>query len=213
MARKLPVYLVLDTSSSMAGEPIEAVKNGVNVLISSLMNEPQAIETAHISVITFDSSAKQIIPMTPITDFNLPNLQAFGLTAMGEALELICDCVENDVTKTTAETKGDWKPIVVIMTDGEPTDNFERGLKKFIDNRKKIGLVIPAAAGMGADKSTLLKLSELVVELDTDANSIASFFKWVTASITTASKSVNDGKNVNGLNELPPPPSELNIVS
>ena len=60
--RRLPVYLVLDTSGSMHGEPIEAVKNGVQVMISSLRQNPQAIESAYISVITFDSVAQQIIP-------------------------------------------------------------------------------------------------------------------------------------------------------
>jgi uncharacterized protein YegL len=62
--RRLPVYLLLDTSGSMTGEPIEAVKNGVQVMISSLRQNPQAIETAFISIITFDSVAKQVVPLT-----------------------------------------------------------------------------------------------------------------------------------------------------
>ena len=57
--RRLPVYLLLDTSGSMGGEPIEAVKNGVQIMISSLRGNPQAQETAYISVITFDSVANQ----------------------------------------------------------------------------------------------------------------------------------------------------------
>jgi len=44
--RRLPVYLLLDTSGSMSGEPIEAVKNGVQIMISSLRQNPQAIKTA-----------------------------------------------------------------------------------------------------------------------------------------------------------------------
>ncbi len=214
MARKLPVYLLLDTSGSMHGEPIESVRNGVSVLVNQLMNDPHAVETAYISIITFDSRVDQVTPLTAITDFNMPDIEANGLTSMGEALELVCDCIDKDITKTTAETKGDWKPIIVVMTDGSPTDNFERGLKKFSDSRKKFGLVIPAAAGMSAEKNNLLKLSELVVELDTDADSIASFFKWVTASIVSASKSVGEnGKDLKDVNDLPPPPPELNIVS
>jgi uncharacterized protein with von Willebrand factor type A (vWA) domain len=64
--RRLPVYLLLDTSGSMTGEPIEAVKNGVQVMISSLRQNPQAIETAFISIITFDSVAKQVVPLTDL---------------------------------------------------------------------------------------------------------------------------------------------------
>ena len=69
---------MLDTSGSMGGEPIEAVKNGVQVLISSLRQNPQAIETAFISVITFDSNARQIIPLTELTAFQMLDIQAQG---------------------------------------------------------------------------------------------------------------------------------------
>lgn len=62
--RRLPVYLLLDTSGSMYGEPIEAVKNGVQTLISTLRSDPYALETAYISIITFNSSAQQITPLT-----------------------------------------------------------------------------------------------------------------------------------------------------
>ena len=62
--RRLPVYLLLDTSGSMHGEPIEAVKNGVQTLLTTLKQDPYALETAYVSVITFDSSARQAVPLT-----------------------------------------------------------------------------------------------------------------------------------------------------
>ncbi|KAA6313364.1 hypothetical protein EZS27_035851, partial [termite gut metagenome] len=108
--RRLPVYLVLDTSGSMTGEPIEAVKNGVQVLIASLRTDPYALETAFLSVITFDSSAKQIVPLTELSMFQMPNIQASGVTALGDALSLLANKIDTEITKTTAEVKGDWKP-------------------------------------------------------------------------------------------------------
>lgn len=86
--RRLPVYLVLDTSGSMTGEPIEAVKNGVQMMISSLRQNPQAIETAFLSIITFDTTAQQIIPLTDLASFQMVDLKATGVTALGEALRL-----------------------------------------------------------------------------------------------------------------------------
>jgi uncharacterized protein YegL len=70
------------------------------------------------------------------------------------------------------------------------------------------------AAGSGADTSFLKQITENVVSLDTaDSQSIAKFFAWVTASIGVTSSKVEDsGKEATGLNELPPPPSELNII-
>ena len=210
--RTLPVYLLLDTSGSMTGEPIEAVKNGVQIMQSSLRQNPQAIETAFLSVITFASKAKQIIPLTDLASFQMKNIEATGLTALGDALRVVSDCIEKEVAKTTAETKGDWKPLVFIMTDGIPTDDWDKGLERF--KKVRIGMVVACAAGNGADTKILKQITENVLRLDTaDSQSISKFFAWVTASIGINSTKVEDtGKQVTGLNELPPPPKELNIV-
>jgi uncharacterized protein YegL len=210
--RKLPVYLLLDCSGSMMGEPIEAVKNGVQVMVSTLRNNPQAIETAFISVITYDSSARQIIPLTELSNFQMLDIQASGTTSLGEALKVLGNCIDSEVAKTTPETKGDWKPLVFIMTDGMPTDDWKSGLAEF--QKRKSGMVVACAAGNGADSSVLKNITDNVVSLETaDTQSISKFFQWVTASIGVSSTKVEDsGKDVGGLNELPPPPSELNIV-
>lgn len=210
--RRLPVYLLLDTSGSMSGEPIEAVKNGVQIMISSLRQNPQAIETAFLSVITFDSTAQQIIPLTDLASFQMVDIKATGVTALGEALKLVAHKIETEVAKTTSEQKGDWKPLVFIMTDGIPTDDWQNGLNEF--KKSKVAFTVACAAGSGADANILKQITDNVVSLDTaDSASIGKFFQWVTASIGVSSTKVEDsGKEVTGLNELPPPPSELNIV-
>ena len=210
--RRLPVYLLLDTSGSMYGEPIEAVRNGVQVLISTLRSDPYALETAYLSIITFDNTAKQVTPLTELSAFQQPNIDANGCTALGEALELLAQRVDDEVTKTTAEVKGDWKPLVFIMTDGEPTDNLNKGLAEF--KKRKFGTVVACAAGAGANTNTLKQITENVVSLDTaDSGTIKAFFKWVSASISTGSMKVEEaGQEMNSLSELPPPPAEVNIV-
>jgi uncharacterized protein YegL len=210
--RRLPVYLLLDTSGSMCGEPIEAVKNGVQVLVSTLRSDPYALETAYLSIITFNSSAQQITPLTELSSFQQPNINAGGGTVLGEALALLANKVDTEVVKTTTEVKGDWKPLAFIMTDGVPTDNLNKGLAEF--KKRKFGMVVACAAGQGADTDTLKKITECVVQLDTaDSATIKSFFKWVSASVCTGSQKVEDaGVEVAGLSELPPPPPEVNIV-
>lgn len=210
--RRLPVYLLLDTSGSMYGEPIEAVKNGVQVLVSTLRSDPYALETAYLSIITFNSSAQQVTPLTELSSFQQPNIVAGGCTALGEALALLANKVDTEVVKTTTEVKGDWKPLVFLMTDGEPTDDLNKGLAEF--KKRKFGMVVACAAGQGANTDTLKKITECVVQLDTaDSATIKSFFKWVSASVSTGSQKVEDaGVEVTGLSELPPPPPEVNIV-
>ena len=89
--RRLPVYLLLDCSGSMHGERIEAVKQGVRSLISELKNDPQALETAYVSVITFSSTAKQEVALTELMLFKEPELKASGATMFGRALDLLMD--------------------------------------------------------------------------------------------------------------------------
>lgn len=212
MHRKLPVYLLIDTSGSMMGEPIEAVKNGVQLLISTLRQDPHALETAYLSIIGFGSAASVLVPLTELAAFQPPALAASGTTSMGEALKLLATQVDKEVTRTTADTKGDWKPLVFLMTDGNPTDNWKAGLDEL--RKRKIGTVVCCAAGSQCDEAVLKQITEIVVRLDTaDTSTIAAFFKWVSASISVGSQKVDSGgKEVTGLNDLPPPPKEINLV-
>ncbi|NII29665.1 VWA domain-containing protein [Pseudoflavitalea sp. X16] len=210
--RRLPVYLVLDTSGSMTGEPIESLKNGVQVLISTLRQDPYALETAYLSVITFSSAAQQLVPLTELSTFQMPDLQAAGTTSLGEALNLLAQKIDVEVARSTPDQKGDWKPLVFIMTDGEPTDDWQKGLDEY--RKRKFGIVVACAAGQGANTNVLKQVTDTVVQLDTaDSSTIKAFFKWVSASISTGSQKIeSSGQEVTGLNELPPPPPEVNVV-
>lgn len=210
--RKLPVYLLLDVSGSMSGEPIEAVRNGMSTLVSALRQDPHAIESAYLSVITFADTAKQVVPLTELGLFQMPTIVASGTTSMGAALTLLSDRIRAEVALTTADSKGDWKPVCFLMTDGDASDDLNTGIAAI--KKAKIATFIACAAGPTANTVELQRITENVVRLDTaDSSTIKAFFKWVSASIAVSSQKVDlTKKEANGLSDLPPPPPEVNVV-
>ena len=209
-SRRLPVYLLLDCSGSMSGQPIEAVRQGVKALLSELKGDPTALETAYLSVITFESTAHQVCPLTELALFKEPKINAGGGTSLGAALKLLEQCMDKEVRKSTANQKGDWKPLVFLMTDGQPTDSWETAADRI--KQKKPGNIIACAAGSGADEFLLKRVTEIVVKLDNlQPDSLKAFFKWVSSSIKTTSQSVAQVMADAPVN-LPPPPPQITIV-
>jgi uncharacterized protein YegL len=194
----------------MSGEPIEAVRQGVKSLLADLRTDPQALETAYLSVITFSSGAQQVCPLTELMAFQEPNLDASGSTAFGEALRLLETVVDTEVRKTTAQQKGDWKPLIFIMTDGQPTDSWEAAADRI--KQKRFGNIIACAAGSGADSQILKRVTGSVVELNSlHPEALKAFFKWVSSSIKTTSQSLDQIVQDAPVN-LPPPPPQIQIV-
>ncbi len=191
----------------MHGEPIQAIQSGVQLLVSTLRQDPQALEMAYLSVITFDTEARQVVPLTALSVFQEPSLTATGTTALGGALALAARCAEQDVRKSTAEARGDWKPLMFVFTDGQPTDDFESGLRAM--KAYKWGLTV-AVGPDGVDEAALQRIAETVLLLkDASSETIRKFFKWVSASISAASASIGATGAIGGAQVLPPPPAEI----
>lgn len=117
MGRRLLAYFLLDTSGSMYGEPIQALNNGFNGLISMLRTDPQAMDSLYISVITFDRDVKNIIPLVDLASFNPIEIKCpeSGPTHTGEALECVYNLVSRELIKGSSDRKGDWKPLLLFL--------------------------------------------------------------------------------------------------
>lgn len=209
--RRLPVYLLLDTSGSMRGEPIESVKVGLESMVASLRQDPFALESVYISIITFDRDVKQILPLTELEALQIPEIVTpeSGPTHLGEALEVLCRTVDNDVQLSTPEKKGDWMPLLFVMTDGKPSDIQKYNQMIPEVKKRNFGSIIACAAGAKSDVRPLQLLTDQVYSLDTtDSATFRQFFKWVSASVSVGNKSVGTSNEI----QLPPPPPEVHTV-
>ncbi len=79
--RRLPVYLLIDTSGSMRGESIHSVNVGVQAMLSALRQDPYALESVHISIITYDNEAREYVPLTALADFQFSDIEVPSVRA------------------------------------------------------------------------------------------------------------------------------------
>lgn len=195
----------------MVGEPIESVKVGLDAMLSSLRSDPFALESANISIITYDREVKVVLPLTPVEDIQLPEITCpqSGPTNTGAALKLLCEQVDKEVKLSTASQKGDWMPLLFLMTDGKPSDIMEYNQAIPEVKKRKFASIIACAAGAKAKTEPLMQLTDQVYTLDTmDSSTFSQFFTWISTSIGVGNRSVGSTEEL----ILPAPPQEVNIV-
>ena len=89
-APRCPVVLLLDTSGSMSGAPIEELREGLRQFLRETSDDETASMSVELEVITFGGTANIVAPFAPVSDVSAaePTLNATGMTPMGEALKL-----------------------------------------------------------------------------------------------------------------------------
>lgn len=209
--RRLPVYILIDTSGSMLGEPIESVKVGLSDMVATLRQDPYALETVWMSIITYDRDVKQILPLTALEDLQLPEISVpeSGPTHTGAALKMLCEKYDQEVNKGTAEQKGDWMPLLFLLTDGKPSDI--KVYNEIIPEVKKRPFtnIVACAAGPSAKTEPLKLLTDNVFVLENmDGAAFSKLFQWVSINVIGGGKSMGATDSA----ELPDPPAELNLV-
>ena len=191
--RRLPIYFLIDVSESMVGEPIEQVQNGMRDIVQELRSDPYALETAWVSVIGYAGKAQTLTPLNELYKFYPPIIPIGSGTSLGIALDYLMRDIDNNIVKTTAEQKGDWKPIVFLFTDGTPTDDPTQAIRRWNEKyRNKVQLVV-ISLGDNIDPLLFGQLTGDIIRFNpTDDLSYKHFFKWITDSIKTTSMSVTD---------------------
>ena len=137
-ARKiLPIIYVIDTSGSMAGTRIEAVNQAMAETIC-IINE---ISTRYppaelkIGVLQFASCASWVHGgLVSIDDFYWDDLTAGGLSDLGAALDELHERLSSN--SFLRGEVGYKPPVLIFMSDGDPTDDYKSALKNISDNNK-----------------------------------------------------------------------------
>ena len=187
-SRILDFFWIADCSGSMQGEKIQTLNYAIRQTIPDMRKEADANPNASIMVraVKFsDGAAWHVSAATPIDDFNWIDLTAGGVTAMGMALELVA----GELKQFSLDTKR-LPPVLVLLTDGQPTDDFKKGLDELMSTpwgKKAVRIAI--AIGKDADLSVLEQFAgnkELVLEAK-NPQALVKFIKWASTVVKNVS--------------------------
>lgn len=203
--RRLPIYFVLDVSESMVGEPIRQMEKGIETIVNTLRQDPSALETVYISLIAFAGKAKVIAPLVDLVSFYPPKLPLGGGTVLGEALSVLMQEIEEKVQKTTYEQRGDWKPLVFLITDGKPTDVPDNAIQQWRDKFASRAQMVAVTLGTNADMFALKKLTDHLLALEgATRDDFKKFIEWVSASVRIQSQHVEQNGESAGISLAKP---------
>jgi uncharacterized protein YegL len=197
---RVPVALVLDTSTSMQGAPIAELERGVEVFREAVAADEVARAAVELAVVTFGPT-RLARDFAPIDDHALPALAANGDTPMGNAVLLALDALERRKAEYRGAGVDYYQPWLVLMTDGQPTDSIDAAAARttaLVQARKVT--VFPIGIGAGADLAVLARLSGGREPLRLSGLRFADFFQWLSRSVARVSQSVPGAKVA-----LPPP--------
>ena len=191
-ARPLPVIILADISGSMAGDgKIENLNMAIKTMIASFAKESRLNAEIQVALVTFGGEcASAHVPLTPahqITD--VQQLMAGGGTPMGSAFEMVTAMVED---KTLIPSRA-YRPTIVLISDGWPTDEWEAPFAALQQSeRAKKAVRMAMAIGSDADKNMMkafINDPETPVFEAHNSQDIVRFFRAVSMSVSSRSRS------------------------
>lgn len=192
---RVPICLVLDTSGSMGGAPIEEMNEAIAMFFSAINNDELAHDAADISLVTFGGTVNQVVGFGSIDRQTPPILVASGNTPMGQAVETALFLLDERKQHYKLAGVDYYQPWIVLMTDGGPTDSITNAVNSCIEleSNKKL-VMFPIAIGDAADVKTLAKFSALRPPLKLQGLKFKELFSWLAKSVSATSQSTPGDK-------------------
>lgn len=185
---RVPCQLLLDTSGSMEGSKIAALSRGVADFLAATRADSLAAKRLEVAITTFGGRVETVQAFADVAGITPPMLMADGDTPMGAAIVEGFRLVAERQTLYKQAQLSSYAPWYVLITDGEATDDLAAA-KKLIEAAEKANKGLFYAIGVeGADMAELKALS-VREPLALDGLQYGELFKWLSTSLSTASKS------------------------
>ena len=192
---RCPCVLLLDTSGSMQGDPIEALNQGLLSLKDELVKNSLAARRVEVAIITFDSNVNIVQDFVTADQFNPPILTAQGLTTMGAGIHKALDMVQERKSLYRANGIAYYRPWVFMITDGEPQGELDELIEQAAQRlqgdeaNKRVAFFT-----VGVENANMMRLNQLAVRtpLKLKGLNFIEMFVWLSASMSAVSHSQVD---------------------
>lgn len=189
--KRCPCLLLLDTSMSMRGRPIDQLNEGLQTFKSQLMDDKMAMQSVELGIITF-GPVKIEAEFQTADQFSPPTLIADGDTPMGSAIERGLDMLAARKAVYRQAGIGYFRPWVFLITDGAPTDSWQTAAERIHDgdHDQKKTFSFFAVGVDGADMTTLSRIcSPDRPPLPLKGLNFQKMFCWLSGSLKGVSRS------------------------
>jgi len=200
---RCPCVLLLDTSGSMQGPPIDALNEGLMTFKNDLVKDPLASRRVEVAVITFDNIVNVAQDFITADKFEPPILTSQGQTFMGTAISTALDIVRSRKAHYRASGIAYYRPWIFMITDGEPQgepqDLIEQAARKIAEDEASKRVAFFA---VGVEDANMEKLQTISIRTPVKLIGLnfTDMFLWLSRSTQAVSHSKIDDQVA-----LPPP--------
>ena len=195
-ATRVAICLCLDTSGSMSGDKLDELNRGIREFYGAIRNDKVALASAELCVVTFGDKVEAINNFTTLDKQEVCQIpDACGGTPMGPGVKLALQKLEERKEMYKKAGVDYYQPWLVIMSDGAP-DNIrtvEDAARESTDLESKRKLsIFSIGIGDDANMEVLCKFSKKRPALKLQGLRFSEFFEWLSASVSTVSRSQPD---------------------
>ncbi len=191
-SRPLHFIWIADCSGSMSVDgKIQALNNAIREAIPHMQQVASENPNAQVMVraLAFSNGARwHISQAVNVQDFRWQDLKAEGVTDLGKALNMLADVLSPEAMPGRA-----LPPVLVLISDGQPTDNFDAGLKALMESpwgKKAVRIAI--AIGEDADHDILQRYighPEFKPMQANNAETLVRYIKWASTEVLKSASS------------------------
>lgn len=201
---RCPVVLLLDTSGSMQGQPIQELNAGLRSFSAAVKADRLASLRVEVGVITFGGSVQALDvregkkrpigfdaqqAFVTVDGFHPPTLTARGGTPMGEAARRALALLRDRKEIYKQNSLDYFRPWMFLITDGKPTDEWQTAAQQVKDQEARKGVMFFGVGVEGADMQTLAQFSDQRQPLKLKGLAFEELFQWLSKSLSAVAHS------------------------